>query len=85
MTVSLTQQAEAILARAKAMDAYRAVEFRHKHVRDSYCDEAKALLSLCEDLAADADELTVDDWTPWPDDDYAYEMAVSDRLLEAAE
>lgn len=75
---SLTKQAEAILARAKAIDAVRGVEMRREDVRASRCDDAKALRDLCDDLSADADELTVDDWAV--NEDYAYEMAVSDRM-----
>jgi len=80
---TLTQQAEAILARAKAIDAYTATQLGHEYIRAERCEEAVALRYLCIDLSNDADDQTVDDWAP--NSDLPYEMMISDLLHAEAE
>ena len=78
MTASLTQQAEAILARAKAIDAYTVRELSDPDIWAERSEEASALFRLAEDLMADTDDLQGAEYGV--DEDYAYEMAVSDRM-----
>jgi len=75
---TLTRQAEAILARAKAIDAYTPRELSDPDIWAERSEEATALFRLCEDLMADADELQGAEYSV--DGDYPYEKAVSDRL-----
>lgn len=75
---TLTQQAEAILARAKAIDAYTDRDLADERLHGERSEEAAALFRLCEDLMADADDLQGERFGT--DSDFKYEQSVSDRL-----
>ena len=75
---TFTQQAEAILARAKAIDAYTDRDLADPRVWDERNEETTALFRLAEDLMADADERQGESFCAIGD--FEYEQAVSDRL-----
>ena len=76
--MTLTQQAEAILARAKAIDAYTDRQLTDPDIWEERNEETTALFRLAEDLMADADERQGEAFCA--DSDFPYEQMVSDRL-----
>lgn len=80
---TFTQQAEAILARAKAIDAYTDRELADPRIWEERNEETTALFRLAEDLMADADERQGEAFCA--DSDFPYEQMVSDRLHAEAQ
>ena len=78
--MTLTQQAEAILARAKAIDAYTDRDLADPDVWIERSEEATALFRLCEDLLGDADDMQADACYHHGDSDFPYEQMISDQL-----
>jgi len=80
---TFTEQAEAALARAKAIDAYTPRELTDERIWAERAEEAKALYLLGADLSADADDLS---GLPFgQDEDGPYEQMISDQLHEDAD
>ena len=80
---TLTQQAEAILARAKAIDAYTDADLRDPDIWEARSNDVLLLMKLCDTILIGADELSNMSYEDraYRDSDHAYEAMIGDQLV----